>query len=40
MAGARAVSVSDLRTREIDMTPVVCLCFVVGTFALMVTTGL
>jgi hypothetical protein len=30
----------DLRSREIDMTPVVCLCFVVGTFALMVTTGL
>ena len=30
----------DLRTREIDMTPAVCLFFVVGTFALMITTGL
>jgi hypothetical protein len=30
----------DLRSREIDMTPAVCLFLVVGTFALMITTGL
>ena len=30
----------DVRTREIDVTPAVCLCLLVGTFALMVTTGL
>ena len=30
----------DLRTREVDLTPAVCLFFVVGTVALMITTGL
>jgi hypothetical protein len=30
----------DIQTGEIDITPALCLCFVVGTFALMITTGL
>jgi hypothetical protein len=30
----------DLSTGEVDITPAVCLCFLVGTFALMITTGL
>jgi hypothetical protein len=30
----------DTRTGEIDITPALCLCLVLGTFALMITTGL
>jgi hypothetical protein len=30
----------DICTGEIDLTPALCLGFVVGTFALMITTGL
>jgi hypothetical protein len=30
----------DLHTSEIDITPVLCLGFLVGTFALMIGTGL
>ena len=30
----------DIETGEIDITPALCLCFVVVTFALMITTGL
>ena len=30
----------EVRTREIAITPAVCLAFVMGIFALMITTGL
>jgi hypothetical protein len=30
----------EVRTGEIDITPAVCLAFLMGTFALMITTGL
>ena len=30
----------DIHTGEIDITPVLCLCFLLGTFALMIGTGL
>ena len=30
----------EVRTGEIDITPAVCLALLMGTFALMITTGL
>jgi hypothetical protein len=30
----------DIHTGEIDITPTLCLCFLLGTFVLMVGTGL
>jgi hypothetical protein len=30
----------DIRVSEIDLTPTICLCFIVATFALMIMTGL